>query len=99
LMERARLAEIYTLPLAKRLTLAVEKLNDLHYAARWEAGAEGPRLLFGHCPYAAIIEKHPELCRMDAALVESALGKGARQTARISQGTGQVSYCIFLQGK
>src|SRR5690349_15306204 len=38
-------------PLAKRLNLTVEKLNEMNYHARWEAGSEGPRLVFSHCPY------------------------------------------------
>jgi predicted ArsR family transcriptional regulator len=56
-------------PIAKRLNLIVEKLNQMNYHARWEAGAEGPRILFGHCPYAAIVRKHPELCEMDVSLL------------------------------
>jgi predicted ArsR family transcriptional regulator len=96
LMEQAGLAELSALPLSKRLALAVEKLNELHYAARWEAGAEGPRLLFGQCPYAAIIDRHPELCRMDAALAEAVLGWDVQQTARIHPGAGTVSYCVFV---
>jgi DeoR family suf operon transcriptional repressor len=55
--------------IAKRLNLVVEKLNQMNYHAKWEAGAEGPRILFGHCPYTAIVGKHPELCEMDVSLV------------------------------
>jgi len=57
-------------PLAKRLNLAIEKLNQMNYHARWEAGSEGPRIIFSHCPYAAILQKHPELCQMDQALLK-----------------------------
>ncbi len=81
------------LPLAQRLAQIVERLNEKHYAARWEAGANGPRVIFGHCPYAAIIEKHPELCQMDASLLEGRVGLGARQTAKIEKGQGA---CIFV---
>ena len=56
-------------PIAKRLNLIVEKLNQMNYHSKWEAGAGGPRIIFGHCPYAAIIAKHPELCVMDESLV------------------------------
>ncbi|MEW6030588.1 MAG: helix-turn-helix domain-containing protein [Chloroflexota bacterium] len=80
------------LPLARRLAVVVERLNEKYYAARWEAGAEGPRVIFGHCPYAAIIEKHPELCQIDAFLLEGQVGLGARQTAKIEKGQGM---CIF----
>ena len=47
----------------------------MHYQARWEAGAEGPRVIFGRCPYAKVIAGHPELCKMDIALLEKALGR------------------------
>lgn len=80
-------------PLAQRLAQLIEKLNGLAYEARWEAGSEGPRILFGHCPYAAIIAEHPELCAMDAALIDAAMGKTARQTAKI--GTAGSRVCAF----
>ena len=82
------------LPLGKRLARVVEKLNDLNYQSRWEAGAEGPRILFAHCPYAAIIEKHPELCMMDAAVLNEMLGQSARQIAKIGVNASPV--CVFL---
>ena len=72
-------------PVAKRLNLVVAKLNQMKYQARWEAGAAGPRIILGHCPYAAIIEKHPELCRMDAALLKELMGQSAEQLTKIGQ--------------
>ena len=68
-------------PIAKRLNLIVEKLNQMNYHARWEAGAGGPRILFGHCPYRAIIAKQPELCTMDAALLKELFGDQVEQNA------------------
>ena len=62
-------------PVAKRLSLVVEKLNQMNYHAKWEAGAAGPRIIFGHCPYAAVLKNHPELCQMDVALLSSLLGR------------------------
>jgi predicted ArsR family transcriptional regulator len=82
-------------PVAKQLAFALEKLNKLHYQARWEAGAEGPRILFGHCPYAAIIQKHPELCQMDAALLGELMGSTAHQIAKIGLGADGPANCIF----
>ena len=83
-------------PLAKRLNLMVEKLNQMNYHAHWEAGSAGPRIVFGHCPYAAIIEKHPELCRMDKALLHALTGQPAAQTFKI--GTEGSSVCVFVVG-
>jgi predicted ArsR family transcriptional regulator len=70
----------------------VEKLNEMHYQSRWEAGAEGPRVLFGRCPYAAVIEKHPELCRMDVNVLGNALGRELKQLGKIEKGMG---ICVF----
>jgi predicted ArsR family transcriptional regulator len=81
-------------PMAKRLTTIVEKLNELHYQAHWEAGAQGPRLLFAHCPYAAIITNHPELCRIDLAMISVAMKNFVRQTSKVESGV--TPFCIFV---
>jgi predicted ArsR family transcriptional regulator len=70
------------LSVTKRLALLVEKLNEMNYQARWEAAAEGPRVIFGHCPYAKVIEGHAELCRMDVAMLENVLGRPVMQATR-----------------
>lgn len=80
-------------PLAKRLNLTVEKLNQMNYHARWEAGSEGPRFVFGHCPYAAVIERHPQLCQMDAAMLREWMGQPAAQLFRV--GHEESSVCVF----
>jgi predicted ArsR family transcriptional regulator len=80
-------------PVAKRLNLLVGRLNQMNYHARWEAGAEGPRVIFGHCPYAAIIARHPDLCRMDKALLEEWMGRSADQFAKIEIEGSLV--CVF----
>ncbi|HET7142634.1 MAG TPA: ArsR family transcriptional regulator [Anaerolineales bacterium] len=68
-------SQFTNLPVTKKLVLLVEKLNEMHYQARWEAGAEGPRVIFGRCPFAKIITNHPELCQMDKSMLEQALSK------------------------
>ena len=84
-------------PLVKQLNLTVEKLNAMNYHARWEAGPQGPRLIFGHCPYAAMIEKHPELCRMDEELLNKLMGDVAAQMFKI--GKEGSSVCVFAIGR
>ena len=86
-----------TQPLAKRLNQTVEKLNQMKYHAHWEAGAEGPRILFGHCPYLAILEKHPELCRVDQAMLKQMLGQPARLISRTGEEGSTV--CVFMMIK
>jgi predicted ArsR family transcriptional regulator len=82
--------------LTLRLSNAVKVLNTWHYQARWEAHANGPHLMLAHCPYAAILPNHPELCQMDALLLEGLLGTAVKQTA--SQGLGAPA-CLFHIGK
>ena len=83
--------------LAKRLNLTIEKLNQMNYHARWEAGSEGPRIIFTHCPYAAIIEKHPELCQMDEALIRERIGQAAVQIFKTGKEGSTI--CVFVVGR
>jgi predicted ArsR family transcriptional regulator len=83
-------------PLMRRLVSTVERLNGTHYQARWEAGAGGPRIVLGHCPYEAVIENHPELCQMDAALLSKLLNGEVRQIAKLEKGAGGLPYCVFV---
>jgi predicted ArsR family transcriptional regulator len=84
--------DLSSLPIAVRLRVLIEKLNRMHYQARWEAGADGPRVIFGCCPYAAVIEKHPELCQMDVRVIENVLGRDVRQLGKIEKAQG---LCVF----
>jgi len=84
-------------PIAKRLNSSIEKLNEMNYHARWEAGPQGPRLIFGHCPYAALIGKHPELCQMDESLLEQLMGDSVSQMFKI--GKEGSSICVFALGR
>jgi predicted ArsR family transcriptional regulator len=83
-------------PVMKRLVRTVARLNELYYQARWEASAAGPRLILGHCPYAAIVADHPELCRMDAFLLETRLGSSVKQIAKLQLSDKGLPFCAFL---
>jgi predicted ArsR family transcriptional regulator len=83
-------------PVMKRLGQTIEKLNELRYQARWEASAAGPRLILGHCPYAAIIDDHPELCRMDEILLAGRLGSSIEQIAKLQMSEKGLPFCAFL---
>lgn len=85
--------------LTQRLYSAVQCLNEMRYQSRWEARAEGPRLILEHCPYAAILEQHPELCRMDEALIEDLVGNPVRLSARLVRDARGNPHCIFLMGE
>ena len=82
-------------PLPRRLTMAVDRLNELHYQARWEAGIDGARIILGHCPYAAIIGAYPELCRMDAHLLEQRSGSQVEQVVRLQRSVKGYPFCVF----
>lgn len=83
-------------PVAKRLNLVVEKLDRMKYHARWEAGAEGPRIHFGHCPYAAIVARHPELCEMDTKLVSLLVTRPVLRESKPETQTGGICPFVFL---
>lgn len=85
-----------TSSLTHRLYQAVQRLNKMHYQARWEAHAQAPKILLGHCPYAAILPKHPELCFFDAALLEGLLGAPVQQVAKLAPDPRGGHFCLFL---
>jgi predicted ArsR family transcriptional regulator len=79
----------------QRLTQLVERLNELHYQARWEAGNRGPNVILGQCPYAPIIESNPELCQMDGLLLEQWTIFPVEQTAKLQTSDKGLPYCAF----
>jgi len=79
----------------QRLSRLVDRLNELHYQSRWEAGMSGPNIILGHCPYAAIIASNPELCRMDAFLLEQWMDLPVEQTAKLQKSVKGYPYCAF----
>lgn len=82
-------------PLQRRLAHLMNRLNELHYQARWEAGVTGPYVILGNCPYAAIIGSHPELCSVDAFLIEQQSGLSVEQTAKLQPSNKGYPYCTF----
>ena len=79
----------------QRLNLAVAYLNRYSYKARWEASPTGPRLLLRNCPYAAILNKHPELCEFDRILIDRLSHLSVKQTARMDLVSSYPPACIF----
>ena len=81
--------------LTQRLYRAVNRLNQMRYQSRWEARAEAPRLILGHCPYALILPAHPELCLMDAYIIESLLGTPVVQVEKLAKDQRGALFCMF----
>lgn len=84
---------------AKTLTLrlgeAISRLNELHFEARWEAHRDAPRIVLGRCPYQKILPEHPELCQMDAGLLETLLNSPVKQTAKLAKDPRGNLFCVF----
>lgn len=78
-----------------RLYQTIQRLNELHYQARWEAHAKSPKLILGNCPYAIIIDAHPELCRMDKYLLSQLSGLVAVQLEKLLPGVQGGLQCVF----
>jgi predicted ArsR family transcriptional regulator len=85
--------------LTQRLTQTVQYLNRMNYQARWEAHAQGPRVIFQHCPYQAIVEKHPEVCLIDQLLLRNLLRLPVQQSVKKEMTTMGIQQCIFRLGE
>ena len=85
--------------LAQRLTHAVHQLDELNYAARWEARSDAPHIMLGHCPYVAILANHPEICQLDALVLQTALGLPVSQQTKRERDSRGLLCCLFIVGK
>jgi len=84
-----------TAPTPLRLIQAVQQLNEHHYQAHWEARPDSPRVILGHCPFAAIIDGHPWLCLVDAHVLKNLLGLPLEQIAKLVPDGPVNRNCIF----
>jgi predicted ArsR family transcriptional regulator len=83
----------------QRYYQAIQFLNTTNYKARWEAHAKAPHVIFSHCPYRAVLQEYPEMCRLDAYLLEELLGERAVQAAKLELTSNGTRQCVFLIGK
>jgi predicted ArsR family transcriptional regulator len=82
--------------LTRRLAQLIAQLNRSGYAARWEAHAAAPRIIFERCPYAAVIAKYPQLCRIDGLILQQRLGSQVEQTACLEKNARGTLFCQFV---
>lgn len=82
--------------LTQRLVAAVQQLSHLNYRPHWEAKQQGPELVLGRCPYAAIIADHPALCQMDTHMIEGLLGTSVELASKLQPGPQGTPQCIFV---
>ena len=80
--------------LNRRLANAVETCNQMRHEARWEAGPQGPRIIFNNCPYRELLPQFPGLCQMDGKILGAILHRDVEQTAKITQNASKFQ-CIF----
>ena len=83
---------------AARLAAAVRSLEPQGYKPRWEARPGSPQVVLGHCPFAAIIAEHPELCQVDAYMLEELLGAPVEQLEKLQPGPQGTLQCVFRLG-
>jgi predicted ArsR family transcriptional regulator len=81
---------------SQRFFRAINRLNEMHYNAHWEAHAQAPFLIFRHCPYARILPTHPILCQMDAYLIQELLDEPAHLVERLATDNLGAIYCKFV---
>lgn len=79
-----------------RLGRSIQRLNELHYQAHWEAHPDGPQVFLNQCPYAQILDAHPELCQMDQYLLEHLLDAPVDQVEKISRSPEGPFHCRFV---
>lgn len=81
--------------LSKRLFIAIQRLNEMHYQAHWEAHTQAPRIYLDHCPYASLLSKHPELCQIDILLLSELINSPVTQLLKLEKDEHGMPYCLF----
>lgn len=66
--------------LLNKLNRILPKLNARNYKSRWETHSTGPVIFFYNCPYRVLLDKYPQLCRMDEMILTKLLQKQVVQT-------------------
>jgi predicted ArsR family transcriptional regulator len=96
----AQVSEIQDIPVnqAARLFHAVQRLNQYHYQARWEARSSAPRLILSNCPYLEISETVPVICEIDAALIQELAGLPASLKEKLAHDSRGGIFCSFQLG-
>ena len=80
----------------RRLYSSIRILNRMNYQSHWEAHIENPRIMLGHCPYRAILDHYPEICQMDAYMLQELLDIPVRQIEKLAFNTKGLPECVFL---
>ncbi len=84
--------------LTQRLVNTIQILNKLSYQAHWEARLSAPEIILRHCPYAAILPQHPELCQLDAELLAVSIQMPVSQEAKLAHDQTGATFCLFSVG-
>jgi predicted ArsR family transcriptional regulator len=82
----------------QRLYAAIHQLNAMNYRAQWEARSDAPTIMLGRCPYETILPAYPQLCQLDALLLEELTGLPADQLARLAVTPQGLRQCVFRLG-
>jgi predicted ArsR family transcriptional regulator len=81
--------------LTQRLVTAAKTLSEKGYQPRWEARPGGPEIVLGKCPYSKLVAEHPQLCQMDAYLIQHLLDEKVKQTSKLEPGPEGLPQCVF----
>jgi predicted ArsR family transcriptional regulator len=79
----------------QNLRQSMQRLNQHHYQAAWEARASGPMVYFRNCPYASLVKDHPQLCQLDCAILAALLHRPVAQVAKMDLDSRKPPACIF----
>jgi predicted ArsR family transcriptional regulator len=84
--------------MTNHLNRLTKHLNNCHYMSRWEARPSSPHLIFENCPYLAIINEYPELCKVDTLIIGNFLNKSIVQIQKLALDSSGLQVCRFSIG-
>ena len=80
--------------LDEKMALLVELLGDEGFMAAWNVAGQNWQLTEYNCPYFLIGQKHPEICRMDEALISQVLSLPVEKNTCLLDGDARCTFTI-----
>ena len=78
-----------------KLTVLVEVLGEEGFMAEWNKVGESYHLTEYNCPYFLIGQRHPEVCKIDQALISQILSRPVEKSTCLLNGDQR---CVFVIG-
>lgn len=78
----------------ERADILVGLLLQEGFAANWETDAQGIRIQYHNCPYGSVAGQHPEICLLDAEIIQCVMGTVVKREECFLRGSPACTFTV-----